>query len=138
MHCLVFFPIFSHVTVYQIWSWHSIKTELNVYIHVAKSGRAYGGTRMCKPEILLLSWRYSHTRESIPYTNTTIPGGHCTEFAYEACCHQLLAAAAAAAKLHQSCLTLCDPIDGRPPGSSVPGILQARTLEWVAISFSNA
>ena len=46
--------------------------------------------------------------------------------------------AAAAAKSRQSCLTLCDPIDGSPPGSSVPGILQARTLEWVAISFSNA
>ena len=48
------------------------------------------------------------------------------------------AAAAAAAKLLQSCLTLCDPIDGSPPGSTVPGILQARTLEWIAISFSNA
>ena len=47
-------------------------------------------------------------------------------------------AAAAAAKSLQSCLTLCDPIDGSPPGSPVPGILQARTLEWVAISFSNA
>ena len=46
--------------------------------------------------------------------------------------------AAAAAKLLQSCLTLGDPIDGSPPGSAVPGILQARTLEWVAISFSNA
>ena len=45
---------------------------------------------------------------------------------------------AAAAKSHQSCLTLCDPIDGSPPGSAIPGILQARTLEWVAISFSNA
>ena len=44
----------------------------------------------------------------------------------------------AAAKSLQSCLTLCDPIDGSPPGSPVPGILQARTLEWVAISFSNA
>ena len=44
----------------------------------------------------------------------------------------------AAAKSLQSCLTLCDPIDSSPPGSSVPGILQARTLEWVAISFSNA
>ena len=43
---------------------------------------------------------------------------------------------AAAAKSRQSCPTLCDPIDGSPPGSSVPGILQARTLEWVAISFS--
>ena len=44
----------------------------------------------------------------------------------------------AAAKSLQSCLTLCDPIDGSPPGSPVLGILQARTLEWVAISFSNA
>ena len=43
-----------------------------------------------------------------------------------------------AAKSLQSCPSLCDPIDGRPPGSAVPGILQARTLEWVAISFSNA
>ena len=45
---------------------------------------------------------------------------------------------AAAAKSLQLCLTLCDPIDGSTPGSSVPGILQARILEWVAISFSNA
>ena len=47
-------------------------------------------------------------------------------------------AAAAAAKSLQLCPTLCDPIDGSPPGSPVPGILQARTLEWVAISFSSA
>ena len=46
--------------------------------------------------------------------------------------------AAAAAKSLQFCPTLCDPIDGSPPGSPVPGILQARTLEWVAVSFSNA
>ena len=46
--------------------------------------------------------------------------------------------AAAAAKSLQSCPSLCDPVDGGPPGSPVPGILQARTLEWVAISFSNA
>ena len=46
--------------------------------------------------------------------------------------------AAAAAKSLQSCLTLCDPTDGSPPGSAVPGILLARTLEWVAISFSNS
>ena len=44
----------------------------------------------------------------------------------------------AAAKSLQSCPTLCDPIDGSPAGSAVPGILKARTLEWVAISFSNA
>ena len=48
------------------------------------------------------------------------------------------AAAATAAKSLQSCPTLCNPIDGSLPGSSVPGILQARVLEWVAISFSNA
>ena len=46
--------------------------------------------------------------------------------------------AAAAAKSLQSCPTLCDPIDGSPPGFPIPGILQARTLEWVAMSFSNA
>ena len=51
---------------------------------------------------------------------------------------ELPTAAAAAAKSLQSCPTLCDPIDGSPPGFPIPGILQARTLEWVAISFSNA
>ena len=50
----------------------------------------------------------------------------------------LSSSAAAAAKLLQSCPTLCDPIDGSPPGPAVPGILQVRILEWVAISFSNA
>ena len=50
---------------------------------------------------------------------------------------QLLVSAAAAAKSLQLCLTLHDPINGSPPGSSVPGILQTRILEWVAISFSN-
>ena len=51
---------------------------------------------------------------------------------------KFLAEAAAAAKSLQSCPTLCDPTDGSPPGSPIPGILQARILEWVAISFSNA
>ena len=49
-----------------------------------------------------------------------------------------VSAAAAAAKSVQSCLTLCDPIDSSPPGSAIPGILQAGVLEWIAISFSNA
>ena len=61
---------------------------------------------------------------------------------YDVCCQSSgscdAAAAAAGAKSLQSCPTLCDPIDGSPPASPVPGILQARTLEWVAISFSNA
>ena len=63
----------------------------------------------------ILTWR-------IPWTEE--PGG--------------LQSAAAAAKSLQSCPTLCDPMDGSLPGSPVPGILQARTLEWAAISFSNA
>ena len=54
------------------------------------------------------------------------------------CCWPWTLLAAAAAKSLQSCLTLCDPIDGSPLGSSVPEILQARILEWAAISFSNA
>jgi len=53
-------------------------------------------------------------------------------------CNQEALLAAAAAKSLQLCPTLCDPIDGSPPGSPVPGTLQARTLEWVAISFSKA
>ena len=61
------------------------------------------------------------------------PCGH-----FQSTFDEIHVAAAAAAKLLQSCPTLCDPRDGSPPGSPVPGILQARTLEWVAISFSNA
>ena len=52
--------------------------------------------------------------------------------------NEVMGNSAAAAKSLQSCPTLCDPIDSSPPGSAIPGILQARTLEWVAISFSNA
>ena len=60
---------------------------------------------------------------------------HTTTFFFSIC---LFPPAAAAAKSLQSCPTLCDPIDGSPQGSHVPEILQARTLEWVAIAFSNA
>ena len=60
------------------------------------------------------------------------------EFLHMSAAAAAAAAADAAAKSLQSCPTLCDPIDGSPPGSPVPGILQARTLEWLAISFSNA
>ena len=59
-------------------------------------------------------------------------------FLMESFYHVLYITTATAAKSLQSCLTLCNPMDGSPPGSPVPGILQARTLEWVAISFSNA
>ena len=67
-------------------------------------------------------------------TNLKVHIGHCdSSFKYLTCL-----GAAIAAKSLQSCPTLCDPIDGSPPGSPVPGVLQARTLEWVAISFSSA
>ena len=75
---------------------------------------------------------------SLPCKAASLPVvfGYCWEmFNYGFVMHS---AAAAAAKLLQTCPTLCDPIDGSPPGSPIPGILQARTLEWVAISFSNA
>ena len=61
-----------------------------------------------------------------------------SEFAYVLNLHFNYRRPAAAAKSLQSCPTLCDPTDGSPPGSAVPGTLQARTLEWVAISFSSA
>ena len=67
----------------------------------------------------------SQSHVSVIFYDSTIPFKRCH-------------AAAAAAKSHQSCPTLCNPIGGSPPGSPVPGILQARTLEWVAISFSTA
>ena len=63
--------------------------------------------------------------------------GHCSSMAHTLWI-VLLSTADAAAKSLQSCPTLCDPIDGSPPGSPGPGILQARTLEWIAVSFSNA
>ena len=66
-----------------------------------------------------------HSAFMIYYWHVKTPNYHCFT-------------AAAAAKSLQSCPTLCDPIDGSPPGSPVPGILQARTLEWVALAFSNA
>ena len=68
---------------------------------------------------------------SIKLFHFTFTEAYCTKLS-------VAAAAAAAAKSLQLCPTLCDPIDGSPLGSPVPGILQARTLEWVAISFSNA
>ena len=75
----------------------------------------------------IMGWIYTvNTRlRSLKFKNTSMSG-------------RVAAAAAAAAKSLHSCPTLCDPIDGSPPGSPVPGILLARTMEWVAISLSNA
>ena len=92
-------------------------------------GPAHG----CHSGILSLPSRTS--QESLCRANLAFSFGSLST-GKEAICWLLLAAAAAAKSL-QSCLTLCDPIDGSPPGSSITGILQARTLEWVAISFSD-
>ena len=86
-------------------------------------------TFLPKSKHLLVSWLQS------PYADFGAPQNkvcHCFH------CFPIYLLAAAAAKSLQSCPTLCDPIDGSPPGSPIPGILQARILEWVAISFSNA
>ena len=69
------------------------------------------------------------------YSNKTLDNLQSNRFTLKMTIYYL---AAAAAKSLQSCPTLCDPIDGSPPGSADPGILQARTLEWVAMSFSSA
>ena len=82
----------------------------------------------------------------MPYSRGSSQPRDWTHFSYVTCIGRLVLralrsphlATAAAAKSLQSCPTLCNPIDVSPPGSPVPGILQARTLEWVAISFSNA
>ena len=84
------------------------------------------------------SWQFLHRQD----TEGNVPGVRfdVSNVAYaDAIYHGPAAAVAAAvAKSLQSCPTLCDPMDGSPPGSPIPGILQARTREWVAISFSNA
>ena len=77
------------------------------------------------PVVWVLEWQTPRTKSKLTHRHT-------------ASLYQMCAAATAAAKSYQSCPTLCYPIDGSPLGSPVPGILQARTLEWVAISFSNA
>ena len=88
---------------------------------------------MLETQVRSLSWEVGHDLATKPS-----PPGRREQRHGERLSFTKHSAAAAAAKSLQSRLTLCDPIDGSPPGSSIHGILQARTLEWVAISFSNA
>ena len=95
----------------------------------------------CLPSLVLSSSQLHHSKFCLcpPMLFSLYLSMSKFPFSYKDTSHwAAAAAAAAAAKSLQSCLTLCDPIDGSPPGSPVPGILQARTLEWVAISFSSA
>ena len=108
-------------------------------IRILKTRPHPSSLRDCIPQFLL--WWASQRSSQPPPLNFSILYSVCALCAYScmAVCHEYIMAlaptAAAAAKSLQSCPTLCDPIDGSPPGSPVPGILQARTLEWVAISF---
>ena len=86
--------------------------------------------RVCSNSCSLSHWCYPTISSSVtPISSSIFPS-------IRVLSSKLASAAAAAAKSLQSCPTLCDPIDSSPPGSAVPGILQARTLEWVAIAFS--
>ena len=93
------------------------------------------GFNFSNPSWSLLSCKNSVSKNISSNTHTIVCNIH---FKSHSMTSITAAAAAAAAKSLQSCSTLCNPRDGSPPGSPVPGILQARTLEWVAISFSNA
>ena len=88
--------------------------------------------------IIFMGWSLSHTSDSHSNITPFPLVKNYFSFLLTGFCLNLNNYYVAAAKSLQSCPTLCDPIDGSPPGSPVPGILYARTLEWVAISFSNA
>ena len=113
--------------------WHAELDEENIVLDVRRSVKKR--EQMCsvwlqRVKVGTLLWRVTiegGERKNRDYGRPGLPQSFLVS-----------SSAAAAAKSLQSCLTLCDPIDGSPPGSPVPGILQAGTLEWVAISFSNA
>ena len=116
------FHILSHNLVIQFWQ--NITEVMLSSSHCNTSGDSHFPSDYVKFNILLKVVSLCFSTENLLSNPLQLTYIH--------------AAAAAAAKLLQSCPTLCDPIDGSPPGSPVPGILQARILEWVAISFSNA
>ena len=107
-----------------LWKWTMFQVTL-VFYSFLKVWHLFQPRGHC-------TWRV-HTQFSTRVTHTQFFRSWFTRDFFRA-----IYPAAVAAKSLQSCLTLCDPIDGSPPGSPVPGILQARTLEWVAISFSSA
>ena len=90
-----------------------------------------------------MPWRISNKenkQDELCNSSSLLPGENHQGAVQEGVTRQslLLRSTASAAKSLQSCSTLCDPIDGNPPASAIPGIFQARTLEWIPISFSNA
>ena len=104
-----------------------------------------GAQRFNQPNLLATDWLYARRRKRQPlvllmrlHLVNAVPGNELGVEMNKAHCQALSVSIAAAAKSLQSCPTLCDPRDSSPPGSPVPGILQARVREWGAISFSNA
>ena len=117
------------VTEYEMVGWHH-QLDGHEFEQAPEDGEGQGSLAYCSP----WNWKELDVIEGLNNNNLK----EC-QFLHLSKKGSLLGkVAAAAAKSLQSCPTLCDPIDGSPPGSTVPGILQARTLEWVAISFSNA
>ena len=103
---------------------------------VSRNKNAFTQSQFCEIHFISLFRSYSvFVRQNTNYICTRNIEHFCSNY-FEI--YMYICIAAAAAKSLQSCPTLWDPIDGSPPGSPIPGILQARTLEWVAISFSNA
>ena len=95
-------------------------------------------TEFCQENTLVMANTLFQEQKKRLYTGTSLNGQYRNQIDYILCSQRWRSSMLCYAKSLQSCPTLCDPIDGRLPGSPVPGILHARTLEWVAISFSNA
>ena len=129
MLSLIFFEVFklSAIPIFQIRQ--EAKRGMFAYYYVSKSSVIFSTLKL--PQRVWLEFKGSFHNLKLPFHNL---------FAWilEEFCYFKKAFAAAAAKSFQSCPSLCDPMDGSPPGPAVPGVLQARTLEWFAVSFSNA
>ena len=129
----ILFPLCQLPHTSQDWA---VVAGVNSY-HLARSDCVHCSPTLCSVTSLLQLETVGSLKPAVEGSIYTTEIGRCYK-AGLVCSNCWLLTATAAAKSLQSCLTLCDPIDGSPPGSPVPGILQARTLEWVAISFSNA
>ena len=125
--------------------WACLDSKVLVLILISRFSYSHRGSTVTPNSVLSRIWQAGPTGRTCSWPLSAISSmGIFLCFPLQACLKiydvdlLCLPPVATAAKSLQSCLTLCDPIDGSPPGSPVPGILQARTLEWVAISFSNA
>ena len=136
------FGIYQRIEVYCSWLWRTNrsnskhgKSMLMGRNKVWMFGRTEAGIRRKCPQYLPLRNGFNNSTQ---FPDMQRYGKIYSSASKWACFYSRTVRTIPAAKSLQSCPTLCDPRDGSPPGSPVPGILQARTLEWVAISFSNA